>query len=339
MSIAFLPRRLLLWVLTTGFLFPFATLDASPGDDKRAELRKRVYHVEPAGPLLLASTELGLSVLSASDPAQPTAIAEIEFPGSVVSTTFASGLAWVCAGPYGLVSVDLFDPRRPRKVGHLDTAGSASQVVVRGKTACLADGSMGILVLDVSDPAAPRELKRIATEDYARGVALSGQTLVTAEDRAGVRVLDVRDPARPEPVVSLALPGQARAVIAQEDVVYVALGTAGVGAVQLSPVPRLLWTIPTQDTARGLALHGKSHLVVAVSSAGFNIYSLQETPPRLLSTTPGTEAPAVRVAVVQDYLYVSFDYGGLYVYDVKNPLTPMQYPSGGHKGLTPHPPR
>lgn len=301
---------------------------ARPREDPKAELRKRVYHVEPAGSLLLASVEIGLVVYDATDPSSPVRVSELEVPGSPISSTARLPHAWVSAGPVGVVVVDLSDPRRPRQVSLLDTPGAANQVAFLGDAAYVADGSMGVAVLDVSDPGRPVEVARTSTEDYARGVIVAGRRLISAEDRAGMRVFDLADPLHPSPVTSVSVPGQVRGVAVDREFAFVAAGTAGVAAVALAPVPRLLWAVRTDDVARGVAVHRGRHLVVADGIAGFKVYAIDDPrgSPRLLSSIRGPEATAARVAVSGDRAYVSFDYAGFLVYDLTEPRTPRLYP-------------
>jgi hypothetical protein len=296
--------------------------------DPKEELRKRVYHLDPSGPVMLASFEIGLVTYDMTDPAKPVRTGELEVPGSVVSAALRGSTAWVCAGPYGLLAVDVSDPRRPREVGRLDTPGSAMEVAFLDTFGFLADGSMGIAVLDLSDPRKPKEIDRIDTTDYARGVAVAGRRLLTAEDRAGVGVFDLSDPAHPKPVTRVAVAGQARGIAVHAETAFVAAGTAGAAAIALAPRPRVEWALPTDDIARGVAVHrGGAGLVVADGIAGFKVVSLSDprAGPRVVSSTRGPDSAAARVAVVGDRLYVAFDYAGFQVWDLSDPASPRMY--------------
>lgn len=294
-------------------------------DEARAELRKRVYHVEVQDGVLYSAAEFGLIITGVHDPAEPVRLGEVEIPGTALSVTVEDGVAYVCAGPGGLYLVDVRDPKKPMRLGHLDTPGSANHAVIQRGTAFLADGTMGTAIVDVRNPKEPVETGRLDTADYVRSLWLEGGRLVTAEDRAGIRLWKVRGRRRPVMESAVKIPGQARGLVVLGGRAYVAAGTAGLAVVDVRKGRRtqVLVTIPTDDTARGVALLGEGHLVLADGGAGLKVFDLSRpTGSRLDARFAAKDGSALRVATVGHLAFVAYDYRGVRLWDMTDPLEP-----------------
>ena len=123
-----------------------------------------------------------LSVVDFSDPAAPHLMGTLALPGEPRSVALQEDLAFVAAGPAGLLAVDLADPSAPVFLGSGGTRNAsfsrAAGVAVRGNRAFVADGSGAVLgglrSLDVEDPTAPVLLSSSTDAFGLADVALEG---------------------------------------------------------------------------------------------------------------------------------------------------------------------
>lgn len=333
-----LPNRLLALVGLLAVLVLFLSLLTGPcglglarADAPMAELKKRVYHAEPAGDVLFSAVEYGLMTWDISRSGPPAFLGQMEIPGSAVSVTLRDQIALVCAGPRGLYLVDASDPGSLKLLGHLDTPGAANQVVVSKFSAYLADGSMGTAILDLRDPRVPRETGRLKTADYVRGLALEGDRLLTAEDRGGLRIWNLAGRRGPVLQATIPIPGQARGVVVHGGRAYVAAGTAGLSTVEIRPgrKPQVMVTVPTEDTARGLAILRDRYLLVADGSAGVKVFDLiQPAGSPWVSRISDMEGNVTRVTTDGDRAFLAVDYRGIRIIDVTDPLVPKNLWNG-----------
>ena len=133
---------------------------------------------------MLPSLERGQS------PALEDAIRSVALLGSV---------AWLAAGPSGLVSVAASEPEAPRILGRLPSDWASYDVAIDAdaRRAYVAEGSRGMHIVDVADPASPLLLARADMAGEARAVAVAGDRAYVAGWGVGITIFDVSDPTRP----------------------------------------------------------------------------------------------------------------------------------------------
>ncbi len=130
----------------------------------------------------------GLSIVDASDPLNPTMVANLD-PGSVADVEISGSYAYLATG-LGLEVYDISDPVSPSFIGSLDTAGYAKKIVINGNYAYVADLSAGLAVIDISLPSLP-VLVAVYQGVYesANAVAVDNNAIYLAEEGFGVEIL------------------------------------------------------------------------------------------------------------------------------------------------------
>jgi hypothetical protein len=111
------------------------------------------------------------------------------------------GLAYLAAGPCGMLIVNVEDPTNPFLEGSFDTLGWTEDVEAMGDGyVLLADFNGGLLVVDIFDPEAPLEVGRIGFIDPSFGGAIDVDVLGSmayVSTTGGLRIVDVSDPENP----------------------------------------------------------------------------------------------------------------------------------------------
>lgn len=244
--------------------------------------------VEVLGEHAVAVASNGLAVYRVSRGPALREVASLELPGDPAHLRLEGELAWVAAGPAGIVSVDLSDPGAPAVQTALDTPGQARDVDATGSLVAVADGpgglllvdasartvvstlptpaeaeavllhgdvafvaagAEGVLVVDITDPEAPRVAARIDSNERALGLALAGDRLYIADGYGGVQAVDVSAPAAPEPLgVANGPSWVVRDLALAGGLVYAATGVLGGLAVLDFADPRAPVTLGVRPT-------------------------------------------------------------------------------------------
>ncbi len=156
------------------------------------------------GGLAVAAAGRQLVTFDVADPAAPTAIATMSFPGYAYAVLLDGDLAYVAADNQGLKVVDVSDPAVPVVVGTAETC-DAYDLARWGDTVFVACGSAGLDVVDVSSPAEPLvvgSLDGVSSDS----VAATDGVVYMADYSTGVAVVDVANPAAPSLVSVIPLP-------------------------------------------------------------------------------------------------------------------------------------
>ncbi|WP_416839551.1 LVIVD repeat-containing protein [Haloferax sp. DFSO52] len=249
--------------------------------------------------------------------------------------------AYVATGD-GLSVVDWTTPGRPNVVGTMTASAPAGGILdakVDGDLAALAsNGGPGITLVDVSDPTTPTEYGFVDVGHHIHNVFLhEGYAYLTVNEsgsgpfsEARTTIVDVSDPTAPTTVGAYRLkddfPGYAAGgvnpchdIYVQDDVLYQAFWDAGVVVADVSDPtdPQTITQFgaaPMADTPVGdsfpteryLTAPGNAHYVQP-SPDGSLVYVGAETFPDGFVSNPDND-----------------DYGGIRVFDVSNPASPME---------------
>ena len=249
--------------------------------------------------------------------------------------------AYVATGD-GLAVVDWRTPGRPEVVGTLTAAAPAGGILdakVEGDLVALAsNGGPGITLVDVSDPTDPMEYGFVDVGHHIHNAFLhDGYAYLTVNEsgdnafsEARTTILDVSDPTDPQTVGAYRLKDHFPAFAAggvspchdiyvQDDTLYQAFWDAGVVVADVSDPtdPQTITQFgdaPEADTPMGgsfpleryLTAPGNAHYVQPSPDGGL-VYVGAETFPDDFVENPDND-----------------DYGGIRVFDVSDPTTPME---------------
>ncbi|MFW9993357.1 MAG: LVIVD repeat-containing protein [Candidatus Odinarchaeota archaeon] len=106
-------------------------------------------------------------------------------------------LAYIAAGGYGLVILNVSDLAHPSLIKNFNDGGEINGLYVAGTRAYLADLIYGIEILDISDPKNPVKLGQNDSVEDAWRVVVAGDLAYVSCAENGLFVFDVSDPAAP----------------------------------------------------------------------------------------------------------------------------------------------
>lgn len=268
----------------------------------------------------------GLTILDASNAAQPRQVGRIILADSAFEDVAVANHHAVLVGPSGLWIVDVSDPTAPRLMSHTRELGSGRAVVVRDSLVYIAGatidpdlpGQNGLVIVDLSDPAAPvlGGSVRLPTDAYS--LAVEG-------DRAfvgvvgGMAIVDVSDPTAPRQVGWYPQQvGVIEAIAAQEDRGYL-VGLNDFSVLDLSDPnsPERLGGVPVNGFDIDLVDD-----VALVATGGLTAVDVSNP---ISPTGIGWHwAPARSTDVLHlnDMAYLLVDNSGLQAVDVSDPRQP-----------------
>ncbi len=199
----------------------------------------------------------------------------------------AGRLAFLAAGPAGLLILDVADPAKPVQIGALATKGYSYGLDVKSPYVYLADGlNGGLAVVDVRDPKNPVRLIRVTTGTEVRDVKVVGNLAYVAAGEGGLVIVDVTDPANPQLVSNEQTPMNARAIDVAGDLACVAEWDWGMTIYNVSNPAKPV----VEDTMRP-----------SLFNLGFSVYAVQ---------------------IVGKSAYAGIAYDGFEIYDLSNPHAP-----------------
>ena len=99
--------------------------------DQDISLAARCHDVAVAGDLVVLGQTGGIVTLDVSDPANPRELGRLGIKATVLDVTLDGDTAWLAAGAYGVVQVDLSSPESPRFEQRIDDAVLVEQQYAR----------------------------------------------------------------------------------------------------------------------------------------------------------------------------------------------------------------
>jgi len=277
-------------------------------------------------------------VVDVSDPADMTEVGSLQVGAVDFGIDVEGDLVYVPTWSRDLAIVDVSDPSAPVEVGRYTSPTlwfRSVGVVVGGGIAVVLDEEASIDVVDVGDPANPVRVAQIDDDVGCFHAVLAGERVYTADTESSFRVIDVSVPSE------AAVVGRYEAM---EGIRGVALdGTTGYACDVLG----WLWTLDLEDPAApGLVPRsgvgygvpttmclGDSILVVGTDSwnadashTGITLFEIDEVGNIYpLSYSYGFYS-VFDVDIEGDYIYgiAAGQPTGMFIYDVSNPLTPVQ---------------
>lgn len=302
--------------------------------------------VHVSGSLMyVAALEAGLHIADVSDPNRPQRVGWIDTPGEAVDvavvTKAGRTYALVADTMFGIRIVDVTNPAHPQEVSHFpqNFGGRWQSVEVRGDYAYLTNSltdasSDGLYIIDIHNLLAPRFVNHVPAR-RARGIQISGNRAYVGGERTSysegvVTVFDLTDPLHP---IALGAYDSSGLIAERNGLVFQGhqSGVRVIDARHLGvPVGEgMLVNGPAVDMAKV----GDYGLVTGDSS--LQVVDLADPARLRLASSVATTTPTVQVAISGDYAYVTqrsiLDRdlnrsagGGLAVFDVSNPLAPVQ---------------
>jgi hypothetical protein len=235
---------------------------------------------------------LGLQVLDATDPVNPTNVGRWYINQSYnTAYCFSGNLAYMTLSSDNFFYVyDVSDPSQPKFLGSCVSKYSSSEIFAQGNYAYVAR-DQGLDVIDVTDPAAPRKVGDYSISNYgfAAHIFVSGNYAYLTSDQFGSsgvgHIFDVSDPTAPK---------------------------------RLGPIGDIVGTL-------GRPVVSSSNLFIPVkysgSGAGLQIFSLTDPAAPLRIAGPIDNGDSYDVAVANGVAYWADDV--LRTMDVSNPRAPQ----------------
>ncbi|HEV7485689.1 MAG TPA: Ig-like domain-containing protein [Thermoanaerobaculia bacterium] len=259
---------------------------------------------------------------------EPAGVSALELPGRVEHIRVRNGLAYIAAGPAGLLVVDVHDPAHPAIVGSFDTPGSANDVAIDGNRAYIADLS-ALLIFDIANPAAPTLLGTLPLPGEVREVSVEGGVAWVAAHTGGLVGVDVTNPVSPV-IIAAVSNGNVDQVVVKDGRVYIYADNRVVIFDVSRPVsPRQIGSTFTTSDVRSMVVAGNV-LYLAAYDLGLRALDITDpSHPAEISSVGGTGVfiPADLVlvgntAIIADVYFVD----SIPLVDVTQPST-MQFRS------------
>jgi hypothetical protein len=243
-----------------------------------------------------------LQVLTVANPATPTVVGQL--PTTIHVTTTGTGymgvalnstatMAVMALGTTGISAVNLAVPTAPAFLGTYNTPGVAYGVVLdsTGTLAYVADGIGHLQIVNLTNPKLPTLKSSVAMPGTQVDLALAGSRVYLVSSTGSFDIVDVSNPAAP-----LRIGGAATA-----------LSGAGVH----------------------VAVEGSVAAVLSTGASDFlDILDVSNPslPVRVASVTLGPVGTGKGVSLVGGRAYVAANTGGLWIYDLTTPRSPVLLP-------------
>ena len=280
--------------------------------------------------ILFADGDKGLRILDATDPANPTQVAQVDTLGYIEGISYGGDIVYMSAGSR-IHMIDYSTPASPTYAGRIeDPVDWFQSATARGNTLFVADYYGGFHVYDVSTPASPQSIGYFDSGDRTARIALDGDYAYIANGDEGVRILNVATPANVTQAAVIDTPGRALQTQVSGTLVYVA-DSQGIQVYDITTPasPTFAGKVETQAPADGKAfgitVEG-NYAYVAYGDAGLRILDASNpaalTQVSVLDVREGEEGAARQVVVSGDYAYVASRSAKVRVVDVSDPASP-----------------
>lgn len=248
----------------------------------------------------------GLSIIDVADPSDPQQVGTYDvkniptdYDKSINALEVCGDHLCMAVANYGLAILDLTDPLNPVLSG-ADSPFVPSGIVVEGDYAYLLSDLDGVFVYDISDPSHPEKVGVMPTSvggfEFAvnempeRGMYISDETLYIPDQTYGLTIADISTPASPERV------GQ-----------------------YMTPVPDMLTGIKVNNGfAYVISRFGGFRVLDVSDPADMKEVFYDDERKNLNSQVP------TAVDVIGSYTYISDANYPFHVYDISDPLSPVQ---------------
>ena len=275
----------------------------------------------------LGQSAEGVQVVDISDPSIPSVVGNHAASTGAGQITIDGSRAYVTRGGTGFDILDLTNPIAPALAGTFDTVGFAYEAaVLPGERLAVADNIDGTVIYDISTPTTPVVLGDYGFSPY-RLVALDDRVFIVPgiDQTSRIRLVDFQTPASPTEIGHIDFDGRSRAVSVGVNHILVANNERGVVMLDsTNPVaPSVVGRVDIGFDARKIGhVNGYG---VASTSYDKNIAVIDPQPggPTLVTTINNVFQTNDLVDDGTRLYVASGSSGGLRIYDMSNPPTPL----------------
>ena len=289
-----------------------------------------------ANTAVINDTETAWSGTSFATPQALKRVGNLLYAGASGSDTSEGLYIYDISDPSNIVQVSFFSSYSPAEVRNNTWGNDVVGVDVVGNYAYLTTYQGGLVIVDVSNPALPTfvgklPLKSITSKETWDVKVIGSYAYLAAG--GGLVVVDITDKANPVMVVNKNL----GAVISHDievtgNYAYVAMRRNGFSIVDISnpliptEVARVTTGYDINTFAYGVSVKNSVLFVADHFQERISYYDISNpTTPVLINTisVPGGGSPR-ELHIESDIMYVSGGDGGIYVYDVSDPVNPRR---------------
>ncbi|MEO0078791.1 MAG: hypothetical protein ABIK86_07340, partial [candidate division WOR-3 bacterium] len=275
-----------------------------------------------------------LLVADFTNPAAPVVRGRFKRPGEINDAWRNGNLVVTADRWYGVTVVDVTDIEHPVELGELVLSGYPRRVVVRDSLAFVANYD-GLAIVSLANPARPALLAQTTTSYYTYKVTVKDTFAYVAEREwnpyhGTLLVYGLSDPRQPHLLGSYSTNGGGVEAVAHPVGRYCYVVSQGWSLNEFAIISVEDPRAPRRVS--GLAINGYP---IDVDAAGEYCYALVTSPnqrievisvadtlqPGLVATVGLTNSPRA-LYVRAPYLFVSYYYHGIEVFDISNPAAP-----------------
>ena len=249
-----------------------------------------------------------LRLVDIRDPANPIRLGNFHpSAGRVLGVSVAGSMAYVAAGPGGLLILDASDPTFSTRPIAFQTPGQANAITVVDGRAYVAQGQAGLAIVDVSRPSSPSllEAHALPLEGFAYGLQVQDGVAYVACGATGLKTIRPTGTMHTYEISSVGTWTNTRDVRVAGGLAYVAVGTGmRVYAVGMPDHPQLLGACSTPGVALSLDIAG-DRAYVADSSGNIVVMDISNPAIPRVTGYYGFGASIYQVQIVNKLAFVA----------------------------------
>lgn len=225
---------------------------------------------------------------------------------------------------------DVSDSLNPVRKGKLFLNDNISEIIISENFAYVLNTELGLRIVDISDPDTPSLVSTFSTPELATSMAKSEQYVYLGYsndyDIHVLLVVDVINPASPVQVGSKSFSTAVKSIKISGNYAFIAAGSVGLRVVDISDP-----TNPTNVGTKPLGGNSAYYIQVAdnlayigVFNMMYKMYIVDISNPAipLIKYNGGPQVSSISIS--GNYAYIAEMYNGLRIYDISNPVEPLE---------------
>ena len=279
----------------------------------------------------------GLRIMDVTNPALPEPIGFFETPGVSMDVVVRDHYAFVLTLYGGISVVNIQDISNPTQIGYYNSPGKPKDLSLKDNLAYLADGNGGLRIVDISDLTNPVEVGSYETGDSFSKIDVSGDFAYVLYGAAGIHILDISNPLDIYEVSFAGISHTPVSILVQGNYAYVgdwiSSHWGGQGHIWIfnisdpfNPIQigeydegYTMW----EDTFNPTDLALKDNYLYVADRIGYMVV-LDVSDPTHPVRVSKTSAFAENIEIEGDFVYLSYSYGGVKIFDILDPLIPQE---------------
>ena len=268
--------------------------------------------------------ECSFRSIDVSLPTNPVIQGSCYFDGSVYGFSISGAYA-AAATHMGLRTVDLSNPTQPEISGFLSYDLSGEQAAQVDQYLYLT-GNDGIWIFNISDPIHPTSEKLLSANSHVEAVQTRDSLLFVAGHDPELEVFDITLPLNPILVCSLNLTNSVQEMLVQDSLVFLIGRWLGLAVVDVSDPgqPALLGSLNFASSNWMYDIAAKDNCVYIIEGGGYRVIDVSDPSAPFEVAFVSLPDWGNAVAVYSDYLYAAASDSGLVIFDISNPLQPVE---------------